>query len=87
MLSLLWKDASLAEAKVKLDALYGRVLESLQHATPETKALALDALNIKVYAKGNFDIQIQGVIPLALPTIEQTSGCMFSGNVRSSYRS
>jgi len=42
---------------------------------PEIKALALDALDIKVNAKGKDDVEIKGVIPLALalPTTEQTS--------------
>jgi len=65
---------SLATAKVKLSYLYERVLENIQHSTPETKALALDALDIKVYAKGTDNVEIQGVIPLELPTTEQTSG-------------
>jgi len=53
-----------------------RRLENLQHSTPEIKVLALDALVIKVYARGTDDVEIQGVIPLELPTIEQTSGCL-----------
>ena len=65
--------ASLADAKVKLSELYDRVLENLQNSTPEIKALALDALDIKVYARGTDDVEIQGVIPLELPTIAQTS--------------
>jgi hypothetical protein len=67
--------ASLANARVKVDDLYQRVLDNLQHATPEIKAMALDALDIQVHAKGTDDVQIKGVIPLelALPTTEQTS--------------
>jgi len=67
--------ASLVNAKVKLNELQNRVLENLQHSTPEIKALALDALDIKVYARGTTDVEIQGVIPLelALPTTERTS--------------
>ena len=66
---------SLANATVKLNELYDRVLDNLQNATPEIKSLALDALDIKVYAKGIDDVEIQGVIPLelALPTTAQTS--------------
>ncbi|MDO8567156.1 MAG: recombinase family protein [Dehalococcoidales bacterium] len=69
---------SLANANMKLGQLYDRVLENLQNATPEIKRLALDALDIKVYASSESDgpnIEIRGVIPLesALPTIEQTS--------------
>ena len=50
-----------------------RRLENLQHSTPEIKVLALDALVIKVYARGTDDVEIQGVIPLELPTTGQTS--------------
>jgi site-specific DNA recombinase len=65
--------ASLANAKVKLSQLYDRVLENLQHSTPEIKALALDALDIKVYARGTDDVEIRGVIPVELPTTARTS--------------
>jgi len=64
--------ASLTAAKVKLGQLYDRVLENLQYATSEIKALALDALDMKVYARGTDDVETQGVIPLELPTTEQT---------------
>lgn len=74
--------ASLADAKVKLSDLYDRVLENLQNSTPEIKALALDALDIKVYARGTDDVEIQGVIPLELPTIAQTWGCLISCTLR-----
>jgi hypothetical protein len=76
---------NLANAKGKLSELYERVLENLQHGTPETKPLALDALDIKFYARGIDDVKIEGVIPLeiaspatnlALPTTGQTSGCL-----------
>jgi len=63
---------NLADTKVKLSQLYDRVLENLQHSTPEIKALALDALDIKVYAKGTDNVEIQGVIPVELPTTAQT---------------
>ena len=54
--------------------------QCLLNSTSELKALALDALDIKVIAKTINDIEIQGVIPLELasPTIEQTSGCLIS---------
>ena len=42
--------ASLANANIKLNELYSRVLDNLERSTPEIKALALDALDIKVYA-------------------------------------
>lgn len=66
--------ASLADAEIKLNQIYDRVLENLQYATPEIKALALDALDIKVYAKGTDNVEMQGVIPLelALPTTVRT---------------
>jgi chromosome segregation ATPase len=66
---------SLAEAKIKLGELYESVLENLKDATAEIKRLSLDALDIKVYASTE-RVEIQGVIPLALPTTEQTSGCL-----------
>ena len=67
---------SKANAKVKLSELYERVVENLQHSTPEIKVLALDAMDIKVYARGTDDVEIQGVIPLELPTTAQTWGCL-----------
>ncbi|MFC1955853.1 recombinase family protein [Chloroflexota bacterium] len=68
---------SLANAKVKLSELYNRVLEHLQHSTPAIKRLAFDALDINVYASRD-KTEITGVLPLelALPTTEQTSGCL-----------
>ena len=44
-------------------------------ATDSNKTDSLDALDIKVYAKGIDNVEIQGVIPLelALSTTEQTS--------------
>lgn len=63
---------SLAEAKIKLGQVYEGVIEELKDATPEVKRLALDALDIKVYASTE-RVEIQGVIPLALPTTERTS--------------
>jgi NAD-dependent SIR2 family protein deacetylase len=69
---------SLADAKVKLCHLYDQVMGNLQNSTPEIKKLALDALDIRVYAStdGSADnIEIRGVIPLELPlpTTAQTS--------------
>jgi len=65
---------SLANAKVKLNELYDKVLDNLANATPEIKSLALDALDIKVYARAIDDVEIKGVIPLelALPTTVRT---------------
>ncbi len=69
---------SKANAKVKLSELYERVVENLQHSTPEIRALALDTLDIMVYAKGSDNVEIQGVIPLelALPTTAQIWACL-----------
>jgi len=69
---------SKANAKVKLSELYERVVENLQHSTPEIKVLALDAMDIKVYARGTDVVEIQDVIPLelALPTTAQIWGCL-----------
>ncbi len=63
--------ANLAEAKIRLGQLYDRVLKNLQDSTPEIIKLALDALDIKVYASTE-RVEIQGVIPLELPTTAQT---------------
>jgi site-specific DNA recombinase len=63
---------NLAEAKIRLGQLYDRVLKNLQDSTPEIIKLALDALDIKVYASTE-RVEIQGVIPLELPTTARTS--------------
>jgi chromosome segregation ATPase len=67
----------LAEAKIKLNQLYDRVMDNLENATSEIKRLAFDALAVRVYASPK-KYEIKGVIPLQLPlsTIEQTSGCL-----------
>jgi len=62
----------LATAKVKVKDMYVQVLSNLQDCTEETKALALDALDIKVYASTD-KVEIQGIIPLELPTTARTS--------------
>lgn len=64
----------LVDAKVKLGQLYDRVMTNLENSTLEIKRLALDALDIKVYASTDA-IEIKGVIPLELasPTTAQTS--------------
>jgi site-specific DNA recombinase len=63
---------NLAEAKIRLGQLYDQVLKNLEDSTPEIIKLALEALDIKVYASTE-KVEIQGVIPLELPTIAQTS--------------
>ncbi len=67
---------SLAHARAKVNELYGRPLDNLQNAAPEVKALALDALDIKVIAKSLDVDEIQGIIPLelALSAIGRTLG-------------
>lgn len=52
--------------------LYSWVIENLVHSTPEIKALPLDALDVKVYARGTDDVEIQGVILPELPTTART---------------
>jgi len=62
--------SSLANAKIKLNHLYNNVMDNLQDSTIE----------IKVYAKGNDTVEIQGIIPLELAssTTAQTSASMLS---------
>ncbi len=64
--------AGLTDAKIKLDQLYDRVLENLQDCTPDLKRQLIEALDIKVYASTD-TVEIQGIIPLELPTTAQTS--------------
>jgi hypothetical protein len=61
-------NTSLAEARIRLGQLYESVLENLKNAAPDIRRLGLDALDIKVYASTE-RVEIQGVIPLVLPTI------------------
>jgi hypothetical protein len=65
--------ANLTGSKIKLNQLYNRVIENLQNADIKLKRLALDALDIKVFASTNH-IEVQGMIPLELPTTARTSG-------------
>jgi len=64
----------LANASIKLNQIYDQVLENLNNSTMEIKRLALDALDIKVYAS-TAATEIKGVIPidLKLSTTAQTS--------------
>lgn len=68
----------LANATVKLNEIYDQVLRNLDNCDTETKRLALDALDIKVYAGGD-TLEIKGVLPLELylPTIAQTSAVLY----------
>jgi site-specific DNA recombinase len=63
---------NLTEAKIRLGQLHNRVLQNLQDSTPEIIKLAMDALDIKVFASTE-RVEIQGVIPLELPTTARTS--------------
>jgi len=69
--------SSLEGAQVKLDEVYDTVLENIENCPDDVKKLALDALDIKVNASID-NVEIHGVLPLALPTIEQTWGCLIS---------
>jgi len=51
-------------------------LKNLKDAKPDIRWLGLDALDIKVYTSTD-RVEIQGVIPLALPTTEQTLASLF----------
>ncbi len=64
--------SSLEGAQVKLDVVYDTVLENIENCPDDVKKLALDALDIKVNASID-NVEIHGVLPLALPTIAQTS--------------
>lgn len=68
--------SSLMNAKLRLDQLYEHVVESIQDCTPELKRLAFDALDVKTYASTDH-IEVRGVIPLELPTTEQTLASLF----------
>ena len=60
---------------MKLNDLYEALRRQIDDASYETRRLALDALAIKVYATRD-SVEIQGIIPVGLLTIEQTSGCL-----------
>ena len=68
--------SSLQDAQIKLDEIYNNVLENIENCPDDVKKLALDALDIKVYASTD-SVEIQGVLPLALSTTAQTSGSLF----------
>jgi hypothetical protein len=67
-----------------VDLHYDQVLKNPGDSAPEIIKLALDALDVKVYAS-NERVKIQGVIPpLELLTTGETSACMcFYRNIRS----
>ncbi len=72
LLALKENTTRLAEAKLKVGELYDGVLSNLQNCDQGTKAPALDALHVRFYASAD-KLEIQGVIPLELPTIARTS--------------
>jgi hypothetical protein len=63
--------AGLENAQIKLDEIYDTVMVNIENCTDDIKKLALDALDIKVHAS-TAKVEIHGVLPLALPTTEQT---------------
>ncbi|MFC1956730.1 recombinase family protein [Chloroflexota bacterium] len=66
----------LQHAEVKVNDFCEALRHQIDCSSNETKRLALDALAVKVYATRD-SIEIQGIIPVDLVTIEQTSGCLF----------
>ena len=52
-----------------------QVLNNMDNCTIDEKRLAMDALDIRVYASTD-SVEIKGVIPLELLTTEQSSGCL-----------
>jgi site-specific DNA recombinase len=64
----------LQHAEVKVNDLCEALRRQIDDASNETKRLALEALDIKVYATRK-SIDIQGIIPVVLVTIAQTSVC------------
>ncbi len=75
LLALKENTTRLAEAKLKVGELYDGVLSNLQNCDQGTKAPALDARHVRFYASAD-KLEIQGVIPLELPTIARTWGCL-----------
>ncbi len=62
----------LRNAEIRLDKCLTTVHQNLDQCTIQTKRLALDALGIKVTVTPN-QIDIKGLVPVDLVTIEQTS--------------
>ena len=62
----------LQQAEVKLNDFCEAIRQQVDNSSFEIKRLALDALDVKVYATRD-DVNIQGIIPVDLVTIEQTS--------------
>ncbi|UCH52004.1 MAG: hypothetical protein JSV54_04510 [Chloroflexota bacterium] len=62
---------NLENAKIKLDEIYNAMLKNIEKCSDDMKKLALDALDIKVHASTD-NVEIHGLLSLALPTTEQT---------------
>jgi len=62
----------LQHAEVKLNDLCEAIRRQIDCSSTKTKRLALNALDVKVYATRE-SVNIQGIIPVDLVTIEQTS--------------
>lgn len=65
--------ADLQQAEIKLNDFCEAIRQQIDYSSYETKRLALDALDVKVYATRD-NVNIQGIIPVDLVTIAQTSG-------------
>lgn len=61
----------LQQAEIKLNDFCEAIRQQIDCSSNETKRLALDALDVKVYATRD-SVNIQGIIPVDLVTIEQT---------------
>jgi len=64
----------LVNAEIKLNEFCARVSQNLDKCTFKDKRLALDTLDVKVITTPD-RVEVQGVIPIDLVTIEQTSAC------------
>jgi DNA repair exonuclease SbcCD ATPase subunit len=62
----------LQHAELKLNDFCETIRHQIDCSSTETKRLALDALNVKVYTTRD-SVNIQGIIPVDLVTIAQTS--------------
>jgi hypothetical protein len=63
--------ADLQKAEIKLNYFCEAIRQQIDCSSYETKRLALDALDVKVYATRD-NVNIQGIIPVDLVTIAQT---------------
>jgi hypothetical protein len=64
--------ADLQQAEIKLNEFCEAIQQQIDCSSYETKRLALDALDVKVYATRD-NVNIQGIIPVDSVTIAQTS--------------